>query len=181
MTSTSSTTSPRLTTVTAGLVVTGLWGLGLALGWTSELQLPVAPPDPGHQPWSELVPIVLTNLAVALGLMSGAVTLGVSTPASSVVVALYAGGVLSAATQVWGATGAVDGLLPFAAFELGGLLCAAVAGLIPTLHGVRSAWTTGDVWPDPRAAARGYLTGLRLSCFWCGSLSRSWRWPPFSK
>lgn len=161
--------SPRRTLLVSASVALGLWALGLALGWTSGLDLPVAARDPGHRPWSEVVPIALTNLAAALGLMSGAVTAGLSTLGCSLVVALYAGGVVSAATRVWGAAGAVEGLLPFAALELGGLLCAAVAGLLPVVHAARSGWAGGRVVPELAATGRGYLTGLHLSFPWCAA------------
>ena len=142
------------------------WGSCATLGWFSSFDLPVRVQDPGYHPWDEVADIAATNLTVALSLVSGAATAGMSTLATTVVVSTYTGVVISAAADDLGLSGTLRAILPYFAFELAGLLCAAVVGLLPSCCALRHGWRGTTARSRAGAALRGYLVGLRMSLPW---------------
>lgn len=157
--------SHRAATITALVSAALVWTASLAVGLASGTVFAVAPVDPDHHPWPLAWQILTTNAAVALGLIAGVVTLGTASLIGSFVVGTYTGAVWHACWYATGFSSTLSRLAPFFAFELAGLFCATVAGLLPitaVFAGHRRSAADGR----SRAWARNYLDGMGYAARW---------------
>lgn len=147
----------------AWLTVAAVFVLGILVGGlaSSAVRLPVERDLSGYHGGAlDVISMILAhNVPAALLLYSGVLTLGFSTAASLFVTSVYVGVIVSSAISAMGFAQAGVVMAPYALLEVGGLLCAAAAGLAPVSAGLSaSSGCRGDAgWARLAAAPSAYL------------------------
>ncbi|MFV0374375.1 MAG: hypothetical protein ACK5KK_09825 [Microbacterium sp.] len=111
-----------------------LWIVALALGSAAQLPFEVTRQDSTYQPWGEVMPIFVNNLAVGLALYSGVISFGAISIAMTFFAGIYIGSIVGLAVDAWGLGGAFDAFWPFLLFEVAGFMAFTFGGLLPVFR-----------------------------------------------
>jgi uncharacterized membrane protein SpoIIM required for sporulation len=156
--------SVALAALALGVVAAAAASSGGALGERNQVALAAGDLDTSVLAGDrDVLSIALRNLGAIALLAAGAPLLGILTLIALPVLGLALGLSAAAVIEVLGPVETVLRVGPYIAFELTGVVLAAAAGLLPTVHAVRAAARRGSAVPFTASYSSALATSLALT------------------